>query len=130
MVKRIHVPRAVVLVVTVIATLALMQGPAFAAPPVYYGYGYAYTTGAYGEADTNSAGRYIEICDTVSDGYSAYVWFNSGTSTHTPTDRLETSGGNGTCKVSYLNYSEITFHVCRDIPSNPDNCAPWISVKY
>lgn len=127
--KKHRILRSILLIATVFTTLAFMQGPAFATT-VYYGYGWASTTGAYGEADTNAYGHYLEICDTVADGKSAYVWYNSGTSTHTPTNRLETSGGNGTCDVVYVGYSEITFHVCRDVPSNPDNCAPWISVIY
>lgn len=109
----------------------LGTGIAEASPPVYSPSHFQSTTGAYGGAGVDSFGRsYIQICDVKADGDSAYIWWNYGTSTHTPTNRIETTGGNGTCDTEYVPTSEVSVQVSRDIPGNPDNHAPWFTVRF
>lgn len=88
---------------------------------------YAYTTGSTAHAGYYSSGvMYLYVCDTKADGDSPYVWYNIGSSTHQPTNRIEITTGNGTCSRVYtFGASEITMQACRDVPSNPDNCSPW-----
>ena len=69
----------------------------------------------------------IYVCDTVTDGDSAYDWYNLGSGTNQPTNRQETTNGNGTCTpVIWYYTSEITTEACRDIPNSSDNCSGWI----
>jgi hypothetical protein len=88
---------------------------------------YAYTTGSTAHAGYYSSGRmYLYVCDTKADGDSPYVWYNLGSSTHQPTNRIEITTGNGTCSRVYtFATAEITMQACRDVPSDPDNCSPW-----
>jgi hypothetical protein len=66
------------------------------------------------------------VCDTKSDGDSAYDWYNIGSSTHQPTNRQETYTGDGTCTESNVfSTSEITFEAGRDITGGPDNVSGW-----
>ena len=88
---------------------------------------YAYTTGSTAHAGYYGSGyMYLYVCDTKADGDSPYVWYNIGSSTHQPTNRIEITTGNGTCSRVYtFAASEITMQACRDVPSDPDNCSPW-----
>jgi hypothetical protein len=88
------------------------------------------TTGA--RATYNSSNHVLTVCDTKRDGWNAYAWWNHGTSTATPTNRIETSRGNGTCDSHAIpgGSSVITFRACRDVRNNPDNCSGWATVSW
>jgi hypothetical protein len=108
-----------------------MGGVAWATPtcsiPVGYECSYPTTGSTVHVGNYGSGYMDIYVCDTKADGDSAYDWYNVGSSTHQPTNRQETSGGNGTCTSAILIYtSEITTEACRDISGNPDNCSGWI----
>jgi hypothetical protein len=109
-----------------------MGGVAWAATPncsIPVGYECSYsTTGSTVHVYNEGSGYLgIQVCDTKADGDSAYDWYNIGSSTHQPTNRQETSGGNGTCTAEILySTTEITTEACRDISGNPDNCSGWV----
>ncbi|HEX4727933.1 MAG TPA: hypothetical protein VH298_09050 [Jatrophihabitans sp.] len=111
--------------------VGLMGGEAWATPtcsiPVGYECSYSTTGSTVHVGNEGSGIMDLYVCDTKADGDSAYAWYNIGSSTHQPTDRQETTGGNGTCHAPILiSTSQITTEACRDIPSNPDNCSGWI----
>ena len=111
--------------------VSFMGGEAWATPtcsiPVGYVCSYSTTGSTVWVGNDGSGYMDISVCDTKADGDSAYDWYNIGSSTHQPTNRQETTGGNGTCTPSILiSTSQITTEACRDISGNPDNCSGWV----
>jgi hypothetical protein len=116
---------AAILLCLTFATAASSAGSLLAAST-----GSSSTTGS--KATYTSGQHYIVVSDTKSDGHSAYVWWNPGTS-HADRNRGETSGGNGTSihvPVSTDGSGVISFQACRDVAGGPDNCGSWVTTAY
>ncbi|MEU4522493.1 hypothetical protein AB0F52_27740 [Amycolatopsis sp. NPDC024027] len=81
-----------------------------------------YTTGEH----------HLEVCDTKGDGWSAYAWWNAGTSHSQPTNRAQFTGGSSHCGDFSVSGSggKVSFQACRDVRHDPDNCGSWVTVTY
>lgn len=91
-------------------------------PPDGGGYGYY-----------NDSTGIIGACDTKSDGHGVYTWWNYGANNHsTPTNRVQTQNGNGTCAIAGVpgQSTWLSIRTCTDKAGEPDSCSGWLNVRW